>query len=276
MSTSARRPWIRVGLGAGVLLATGGLLLLLGVGRSPGSAGPPPLARPGGAVRVQVVDVHGRLVPEARAYVLRRPGEDGRDERWSPAESTLTMAARPGGRTVLVTARGFRMQEVPAVVRDTQVTLERGLRVRFALRNAPRALEDRNIRFLLRLRPDADLVAAAPGLGAAGLVDLMAHTAGPGSGPRGLPRGEFGYAVSRRQARKGILVPAPGRYRVHWGLIDLDAGTWFSLGDECGRAVLVQDGTERYVLDVTEGHLEKTLAGLKTSVHRLDAASEED
>ena len=54
-------------------------------------------------------------------------------------------------------------------------------------------------------------MSATPGLGAAALVDLMSQTAGPNSGPRGLPRGEFGYAVSRTQATSGILLPVAGR-----------------------------------------------------------------
>ena len=54
---------------------------------------------------------------------------------------------------MLVTARGFRTREVRGIRTHTDVTLQRGLRVRLALRNAPRTLENRNVRFLLRIGP---------------------------------------------------------------------------------------------------------------------------
>ena len=47
-------------------------------------------------------------------------------------------------------------------------------------------------------------------------------------------------------------------------------------GDECGRVVLVADGTEQFTLDVTEGHLDQTLAGLRTSVNRLTAGDDDE
>lgn len=272
MAAWSPRIWIRIALVAGVL-GSAGALVALGAGLWDAPEGPPTLAR--AQVTVQFVDGDGHPVSRAQVFVLRRPGETI-EERWSGEDATLSLNGVTSPRSVLATARGYRLKEVRGVAAHRRVVMEPGYRVRLALRNAPRALEERHIRFLLRIRPHEDLVAASPGLDAAALVDLMAHTAGRGSGPRGLPRGAFGYAVSRTQAGRGILVPMPGRYRVHWGLMDLKAGTWYSLGDECGRQITVEDGTERYVLDVTEGHLGKTLEGLKTSVNRLNADADDE
>ncbi len=267
----SHRLWIRIGLVLGILVL-GGVLVALWTTDEQREA-PPALSRT--QMRVQFVDGDGDPVPKAQVFVLRDPDEQ-LEESWAPGEATLTLGPVTRPRTVLAIARGYRMQVVRDLADSTRVTMEPGYKVHVGLRNAPKALEERHIRFLIRIRPHEDLVAKTPGMTSESLVDLMAHTAGRRSGPRGLPRGAFGYAVSRTQARKGILVPAGGRYRVHWGLMDLKAGTWFSLGDECGRAVRVDAGGEQYVLDVTEGHLDRTLEGLKSSVNRLTAGDDED
>jgi hypothetical protein len=268
---SPKRNWLRLALVGGVAVSVASLLAVLGVGPFGSGAAPPaPLART--QVRVEIVDADGKPVQGAMAYVMRPPGEDAAGERWSAKEAALTLPAGKA-RSLLVTARGYQMARVEGVRVSRRVVLERGLPVRVRLRNAPASLDEKSIRFLIRIRPAEELLATMRGLDAATVVDLMTHAAGPRSGPRGLPRGAFGYAVSRTQAAAGILLPAPGRYHVHWGLMNLEAGTWFSLGAACGRAVLVQTGREAYELDVTDGDLQQTLVGLRDSVNRL---SDED
>jgi hypothetical protein len=273
VDTSSRRNRIRFALGCGVLLSATSLLAVLGVGPFAGGASPPPAARVTDAdtLRLDIVDPDGRPLPAAICYVMRRPGSAPVGERWDPEAAALFLPLGGSPHSVLVTAPGRALRRVDGLTSDRSVALEPGLGVRFALNGAPAALEHPQVRFLLRIRPTAELVEEVGGLDAADLVDLMTHRGAANSGPRGLPRGEFGYAVSRTQAEAGIVVPAPGRYHVHWGLMDLSVGTWFSLGDACGRTVLVQTGREHYRLDVTDGDLQKTLVGLRSSVQRLSA-----
>ena len=56
--------------------------------------------------------------------------------------------------------------------------------------------------------------------------------------------------------------------------MDLDAGTWFSLGESVERKIQVLTGDERYTLDVTDAHLGKAQEGLARSVDRLADTSD--
>lgn len=265
---SRPHPAVRAVIVAVLVLALLGLGVVLWVGPF-GASEPPSLAR--AQARVRIVDEAGRPVTTATVFALGREVGAPIAERWLPDQAVLALPEGAGSPSFLVAARGYRLQRIDDVRGDRVLTLRRGLLVRLTLRNAPRELPEPHIRFLLRIRPDADLVRATPGLDAPGLVDLMGHIAGRHSGPRGLPRGEFGFAVSRAQGNAGVRVPLPGRYHVHWGLMDLRAGTWFSLGDRCGRMILVHEEREgaAYAMDVAEGDLQQTLEGLSTSVQRL-------
>jgi len=288
-----RRYWIRAILVAGVVLAATGLLAVLKArplrseldGAASGSAGSrgqgtPALSR--AALRVRIVDARGRPVPSAAVFLLAASNDAPADASWSPDSGTLTLTVPPGGaaapRALRVTARGYRTQEIAGIVAHRTVVLERGLQMRILLRGVPRdqapgketpqdGIPD-HIRILLRVRPaGADPDTA----GASEVIGLMDNLGKPGSGPRDIPRGGFGYPVSLTQAHAGVLVPEPGIYHVHWGLIDTQADTWFSLGARCGRRIDVRDiaQVQTFAFAMTPADLRETLAGLARGVEHV-------
>jgi hypothetical protein len=281
MSTSVdphRQRRIRALLVAGMLVAALGLvtvsILALSAGSGPGShgKGPPGLARLDEArsgMDIQVVNTKGLPVPDAEVFLLAASNDAPADAEWHPESGTLRLltpaGAKAAPRSVRVTARGYRTREVGNIVSDEQIVLERGLVVRLGLRDVPKEGIPPHIRILLRVKPaDAEPSTA----GAAETIELMDNLGAAGSGPRRLPRGGFGYAVSLTQAYAGVLVPEPGFYDVHWGLIDTKADTWYSLGQGCGRRIQVRDTNKEqaFSLVMTFDDLQKTLEGLAAGV----------
>lgn len=270
-----RRFWIRAALLGGIVVAGVGLLAVLKAG--PFEAGALAGGRWGGAtpslsrnaMQVQILDANGRPVPTADVFLLGASNDSPAEAVWKPESGLLTLQLPPGAeptpRALRITARGYRTQEVRDIVADRRVVLRRGLPVRIHLRDVPREGIPKHIRVLLRVKPaGADPDTA----GASEVIDLMDNLGGPNSGPRDMPRGGFGYAVSLTQAHAGVLVPEPGSYHVHWGLIDTRVNTWFSLGKRCGRRIAVRDVAEpqAFALAMTLDDLQETLDGLSESV----------
>jgi len=255
-----------------MLLSVLGLVAILKArGKGHGSAETPALSRQ--SLRVKVVDRSGRVVRGADVFVKTARGATPAKARWSPDDGVLMLPRRPAAHDLRVAARGYRIQDVAGVGDDRTITLERGYRLRVRLLDAPEAgLPDR-VRIMLRIRP-LDVGAQDPdGLGAAELVELMDNLGG--AGPKDIPRGDFGYPVSLAQARRGILLPRAGRYRVRWGLFHLDHETWFTLGERSGRDVPI--GSEEAADDaagvsvdlaLTSEALQATLDGLERGIAR--------
>ena len=279
MSTSPdpqRQRWIRALLVVGMAVSVLGLGAVLWMGplkgRGLGDLGsaPPALAR--ATMSLQIVNRDGAPIPTAEVFLLAASNDAPADAEWAPQKGLLTLRApsdaEPAPRSVRVTARGYRTREVRDLVRDERIVLDRGLQVRLHLADVPKTGIPKHIRVLLRVKPAGAEPSTA---GAAETIQLMDNLGGPGSGPRNIPRGGFGYAVSLGQAYAGVLLPEPGAYDVHWGLIDTKADTWYSLGDACGRRIQVRDLAERqtFVLAMTFEDLQKTLDGLARGVERV-------
>ncbi|MDA1194060.1 MAG: hypothetical protein O2894_02650 [Planctomycetota bacterium] len=269
-----RRLLIRGTLVAGVLLAALGLWAAVRaspLGRE--AAQPALLADTTRYVRIR--GAAGEPVPGAEAFVMQREGGPAQDIAWHPDVGVLVLPEGGGTFRVRVTAPGHKVLDFPAVNGGQSITLVPGLAARVPLRGVPSDGLPEHARFLLRVTPRG---VSIPGLSDAEIVELMGNLGAEGSGPEHVPRGEFGYAVSRAQALAGLLLPAPGRYHVRWGLIDVRAGTWFSLGERSGREFDVRDTAagantepQSFPLDVTLDDLQATLDGL---AHGVEAAKD--
>ena len=267
---------IRLGLVAGILVSFAVLVMVWQARRKDRGPSPAPLAGTtsseplsGGAGpvlhRVRFVDAQGVAVPGAEVFVLSADGRPPPGMLWAPEKALLSLPASDSPRSLRVTARGFRTREVGGIVGSREIVLQRGVRVQVLLRDMPNSGLPETVRILLRIKPadaDQDLERARES------IQLMDNLGDPDSGPKDMPRRGFGYPVSRAQARAGILLPQPGSYYVHWGLIDTRQITWFSLGDPCGRRIEVRgDGEEQtFHLLVTLEDLQKTLDGLESGV----------
>ena len=266
---SRQRLLIRATLVAGMLLAVLGLVAVIRAkGKSTPEADAPALSRQG--LRVKVVDRNGRVVRGAEVFVKTAAGADPAQARWSPTAGVLMLPRRERAHDLRVLARGYRIQDVAGVGDDRSIVLERGHRLRVSLLDVPTSGLPESVRIMLRVRP-LDVDAQDPdGLSAADLVELMDNLGG--AGPQDIPRGDFGYPVSLAQARRGILLPRAGRYRVRWGLFELRHGTWFTLGERAGRDVTIgeADGGEGMELDLalTSDDLQATLDGLQRGIER--------
>ncbi len=266
---SRQRLLIRATLVAGMLLAGIGLVAVL-QGKRGAAPQPPALART--SLRVKVVDTQGRTVRGAEVFVKTKGGAKPAQARWSPQDGVLMLPKRERAHDLRVMARGYRLRDVAGVGSDRTITLERGHRLRVTLRDVPTSGLAKRLRIMLRVRPLAVDADDPDGLDAKALIDLMDNLGG--AGPRGISR-SFGYPVSVAQAKRGILVPRAGRYHVCWGLFDLEARTWFSLPEGCGRDVDVRGASTDASLVVGVDYLQATIDGLKDGVARAKGTSKQ-
>ena len=259
-----QRFWIRATLVAGMVLSAVALYAVLRSSPLMDAADRPALSKDTRR-HVRVLGPADQPVPGAEAFVLSNTGEAPAESSWHPEVGVLELPAPGQDFAVRLTAPGFRVQELPAVRGGQTIRMERGYVARILLRGAGEGDLPEGVRILLRLRPEAT---SRKDLDDQALVDLMDNLGGPGSGPQRIPRGEFGYPVSLEQARAGVLLPLPGVYHVHWGLMDVGAGTWFSLQERCGRRLEIADQTEaqRFALEMTAEDIQETLAGLEAGV----------
>ncbi|MDF1699719.1 MAG: hypothetical protein P1V36_00975 [Planctomycetota bacterium] len=272
MSTSPdpkRRFWIRATLVAGMLLAALGLWAViqgspLGRAVGPDDANEPPPLPADTKRHVRVRDPDGQVVAGAAAFVKQDPANPA-EVSWHPEPGVLVLPTGGVDYPVRVIAPGFRVQDIPAVRGGQTIRLRPGYVAKVPLRGVPPDGLPGHVRFLLRVVPRT---IRAQGIPPQEIVDLMGNLGGPGSGPEHIPRGEFGYPLSREQAEAGIVLPSPGTYHVHWGLIDVKASTWYSLGDRCGRPIEVADtdAPQSLPLGVTLEDLQETLDELARGV----------
>ena len=262
---------IRIGLVAGILISGSVLVTMLFTPPEDRPAESVPL--PGGTQkllhRVRIVDAQGKPVPAAVVFVLAADGSAPKDAAWSPGDAVLTLPASDTPRSLRVTARGYRTTQIGGIVGSREVVLPRGLPVQLQLRDVPTSGLPEGVRILLRLKPAN---AAKEPARAQEMIDLMDNLGAPGGDLNDLDRRGIGYLASREQARAGILLPEPGTYHVHWGLIDAQLKTWYSLGDSCGRHIEVGDSPEvqGFNLAVTLEDLQKTIDGLAARVALLE------
>ena len=230
---------------------------------------------PGDASRyVRVQGADGQIVPGTEVDVRRDPNKPI-DVTWHPPHGVLVLPEGGGEYPVRVVMPGHRVSHYPAVRGGQLIRVRPGYVVKVPLRGIPEDGLPKHVRFLLRVQPKGDLV---PGFEPQEVVDLMANRGGPNSGPQYIPRGQFGYPLSREQAAAGIVLPAIGTYHIRWGLIDIKESTWQGLGETAGRDFEVKDSddVQEAPLDVTVEHLQQTLDDLAKGVeaakkHKADA-----
>lgn len=213
-------------------------------------------------VRVQGAD--GEVVPGTEVDVRRDPNKPI-DVSWHPPHGVLVLPEGGGEYPVRVVMPGHRVSHYPAVRGGQTIRMRPGYVVKVPLRGVPTDGLPQHVRFLLRVQPKGDLV---PGFKPQEVVDLMSNLGAENSGPQYIPRGQFGYPLSREQASAGIVLPAPGTYHVRWGLIDIKESTWQGLGEMAGRDFEVKglDEAQEAPLDVTVEHLQSTLDKLAAGV----------
>ena len=208
------------------------LFALAGCGEESTSRQPEP-------IRVRIVDREGK--PASWAQVLLRRVDKDVASKWDAEKAMLILPRESAPHGIRVASVGHRLLVVNDIRDDRTITLPRGLVVRIALENtSAQTPEPRAI--LLRIRP---WVAGDPSKSAAlsakitQLCDLMylATTQAPGSLPV-LPTENWGFGVSPTDAANGIYIPTPGSYVVHWGLLDLNEGTWYTV--EEGAALRIE------------------------------------
>jgi hypothetical protein len=265
---SLRRTRLLVWGGVAALAVAAGVVLLV-MRRDDRKASLAPAS-----VRMRVVDPAGAPVRDARVFVGRAAGEPPA-VRMDPGEGVLTIEGGWAPHAVLAGARGRRVRFLEDVRADGDLVLERGIEVRVDVQVAEGALRP-NERLLVRVRPVADARGLLPGDGRVTKEDLVAWMATTGAEDPlvdPLTRPEFGLALSLEQAARGFLVPAPGRYAVHWGILDLGVGTFFTLEERSGKEIGVVDAPERATtrIAVTEPQVEATREGLARWVERLRA-----
>jgi len=253
--------------GGVVLLAAAAGVLLLVLQREEPEAQPAPTS-----VRVRLVDPDGAPVRDARVFVSRAPGEEPA-VRMDPGTGVLTIEGGKTPHAVLACARGRRLHFLEDVQADGDLVLERGIEVRVEVRVPDGALRPTE-RLLLRVRPVADAQGFLPGGGRAPAEDLvawMAPTGAPDPLVDPLTRPGFGLALSAEQAARGFLLPAPGRYAVHWGLVDSTVGIFVTLEERSGKELGVADAPERGTtrIEVTLPQIEATREEIARFVERL-------
>jgi hypothetical protein len=261
---SRKRLLVRATLVAGMLLAALGLWAVVAKRCEGPPAEEPALpADTGRHVRVRGSD--GSPAPGAAAFLMQRSSDGPQDVTWHESVGVLVLPENGKDYPVRVIAPGYRVQDLPAVRGGQIITLVPGLLAQVSLRGVPSDGLPEHVRFLLRVKPAAVDV---EGLQPQEIVDLMDNRGGPGSGPEHIPRGDFGYPVSREQARAGIVLPAPGSYHVHWGLIDTKARTWVRARGQEGRKLAIKDdaAAQPFFLDVTLEQLQQAIDELETGV----------
>lgn len=184
---------------------------------------------------------------------------------WHADVGVLELPAAGQDHRVRVVMPGHRVAHVPAVRGGQTIRMRPGYVVTVPLRGVPEDGLPDHVRFLLRVEPREVPI---QGLRPQEIVELMANRGAPGSGPEYIPRGQFGYPVSREQAAAGIVLPSPGTYHVRWGLIDIENQTWQGLGEKTGRTfgVADQDDAQDFPLDVTPEFLQETLDRLAAMI----------
>lgn len=268
------RLWIRLGLvGVIVLLAVGLWAVYRGspLAREEGPAAEDPEPQLPSDTRrhVRIRGADDQIVPGT----LVLPGMDPDnplDVQWFEKQGVLVLPEGGTDYRLRVVMPGHRVQDFRAVRGGQTIRMPRGYVMKVPLRGVPEDGIPEHVRFLLRVEPRGIQLGD---LEPQEIVDLMDHLGGPGSGPEHIPRGDFGYPVSREQAAAGIVVPLTGSYFVRWGLIDVKARTWHGLGDRSGRTVEVKldgvtdgDVPQTFHLDVTLEQLQETLDKLARGV----------
>lgn len=269
MSDPKRQLWTRATLVAAILLALIGLWAV--VKASPLMRDDPPAAEPDPAVlpkdtkrHVRVRGTDDEIVPGTVVDVLRDPSKPV-DVSWHPDQGVLVLPEEGGEFRLRVIMPGHRLTHFQAVRGGQFIRMRPGYVVKVPLRGVPETGLPKNVRFLLRVQPEGTVI---DGLSPQEVVDLMDNRGGPGSGPDHIPRGQFGYPISREQAEAGVVLPAPGTYHVRWGLVDVVHKTWRGLDDSTGRTFTVEDrdDAQSAPLDVTLDKLQATLDRLAESV----------
>ena len=204
-------------LGVALAAATG--LLAVAVGR--GGEGP-------SRYYIRILNERGQPVPTAECRVHR----SATFNEWDRKSSVLLLS---GGQThsVIVRAQGYRITRVRGIDRDRNIVLKRGLPVVFRARgDATLPAGERVV--LLRIQPvfqqdpeeDAGIRTEFDDI-----VKLLDVRTPKAEKHLHLPHEGWGFPVTLDVAAKGVLFPDPGKYVVHWGILDKKAGTWFSLGE---------------------------------------------
>ncbi len=261
-----KRLLVRATLVAGMVLAALGLWAIVAkrcAGTPPETSKPALPADTGRHVRVRGPE--GNVLPGAAAFLLQRASDGPQDVTWHESVGVLVLPESGKDYPVRVIAPGYRVQDLSAIRGGQTITLVPGLLAKVSLRGVPSDGLPEHVRFLLRVKPAGVDV---KGLQPQEIVELMDNRGGPGSGPEHIPRGDFGYPISREQARAGIVLPAPGRYHVHWGLIDTKARTWVRAQGQEGRELTIRDdpAAQPFFLDVTLEQLQQALDELETGV----------
>ena len=217
---------------------------------------------------VRVRGAEDQLVPGTIVDVGQDP-ENPIEVSWHPEQGVLVLPEGGGEFRVRVVMPGHRVAHYPAVRGGQIIRMRQGYVVKVPLRGVPESGLPENVRFLLRVQPRGTPI---QGLSPQEIVDLMGNLGGPGSGPDHIPRGQFGYPVSREQAEAGIVLPAGGTYHVRWGVVDVKQKTWQGLDDSTGRefSVAEQDEEQTAPLDVTVEKLQSTLDKLAEGVEAAE------
>ncbi|MFV1958711.1 MAG: carboxypeptidase-like regulatory domain-containing protein [Planctomycetota bacterium] len=219
-------------------------------------------------IHVRVVDASGRPVGQARVLV-DGAGAQGQAGTWSSERAEWTLPFDGEARAVTIQARGFRSVRVEGVRADRKIVLQPGLLVRVAVEGEPE-LPAAPLGLFFQVRPAAPEGGTLTPAEADALLDLLDSAGTPPSGLPPFPRSGFGYLVSQSQTERGLLVPRPGRYRIRWGLLDTQRGTWYSLKEGTETVFDVRDtGEEQTVrVPVTTEAVERTRVELEKELRR--------
>ena len=228
-----------------------------------------------GSIHLRVVDGQGQ--PASFAQVLLRRSDKDVASSWDEQSAILTLPRESAPHAVRITARGHRLLLVNDIREDRTVTLSPGLVVQLDVDVS--AVEPQEPRMLLlRMRPwvdgdpDTDATLSAK---ITQICELMFIVKGQEQGSLPiLPTKHWGFGVSTTDARNGIYVPVPGSYVAHWGLLDLDEGTWYTLEEGAALRFDVkdQDAPQTFRIEVDEDLMQETDLGLQQRINAIREA----
>jgi hypothetical protein len=213
---------------------------------------------------LRVVDRAGAPVTTATVLVARPEGSSSAEAgTWSPERATLSLPAADAPWSVRVQAPGYRLASGQGLRADTTLTLEPGLLVKVdaVLETEPAP----GLVVYVQVNPVAPDGADLPPAERNALLALLDPAAPPPEGTTPLPREGFGLTLPLAQAREGIRFPAPGPWRLRWGLFHAGKGLWYALTAGSASVHEVRDEAEpqTVTLDVPADLLARTAAELE-------------
>ena len=227
-----------------------------------------------GAIRIHVVDTEGN--PATWAQVLLGRRDEQVASKWIREKATLVLPREHAPHRVRIAALGHRLLVLDNVRESATVTLPRGFIVQVQLADGPTDLpEPRAV--LFRIRPELHGDPATDRAAQSRiqqLCEMMFLVKGQEQGSLPvLPTKAWGYGVSPTDAANGFYVPVPGTYVVHWGLLDLDEGTWFCLDSEQVAFTVKEQGEPQVVsVRITPDALRRTDEELQRQIDAIHAA----